>query len=256
MATEQTPPESDLRGPRRRRRDVNTLLWLCGWGGITTVALIILAITTQTESANERLRHIFSVKKSPALAQISPRIVQLEFGDALSGNPGARAHRRARSAGGTDRVARKQPRRHDRSYQEASRHDGSRTRSQARSATERTAPARHSRFQPGRKPRSHPSCSNAERDPASSAEGGNANRSVAAGPRRSRRNKRTRADTPKTERIRSRPRWRRHDGQHPPTLDNSESQFRTAIERNVSDRGTRPSRRRRRLSVGCWPFAE
>ena len=78
MATEQTPPESDLRGPRRRRRDVNTLLWLCGWGGITTVALIILAITTQTESANERLRHIFSVKESPALAQISPRIVQLE----------------------------------------------------------------------------------------------------------------------------------------------------------------------------------
>jgi hypothetical protein len=78
MATEQTPPESDLRGPRSRRRDVNTLLWLCGWGGIATVALIILVITTQTESANERLRHLFSVKESPALAQISPRIAQLE----------------------------------------------------------------------------------------------------------------------------------------------------------------------------------
>lgn len=78
MATEQTPPDSDLRGPRSRPRDVNTLLWLCGWGGITTVALIILVITTQTESANERLRHLFSVKESPALAQISPRIAQLE----------------------------------------------------------------------------------------------------------------------------------------------------------------------------------
>jgi len=77
MAIEQTPPEPDLRG-RRRRRDVNTFLWLCGWGGITTVALIVLAITTQTESANERLRHIFSAKEPAALAQISPRISQLE----------------------------------------------------------------------------------------------------------------------------------------------------------------------------------
>lgn len=78
MAIEQPPPEPDLRGPRRRHRDLNTFLWLCGWGGITTLALIVLAITTQTESANERLRHIFSVKESPALAQISPRIGQLE----------------------------------------------------------------------------------------------------------------------------------------------------------------------------------
>jgi len=78
MAIDQAPPEPDLRGPRKRRRDVNTFLWLCGWVGITTLALIILAITTQTESANERLRHIFSVKEPAALAQISPRIGQLE----------------------------------------------------------------------------------------------------------------------------------------------------------------------------------
>jgi len=78
MAIEQTPLESDLRDPRRRRRELKTLLWLCGWGGITAVALIILAITTQTEIANQRLRRIFASNESSAIAQMPPRISQLE----------------------------------------------------------------------------------------------------------------------------------------------------------------------------------
>ena len=64
MAIEQTPLELDLRDPRRRRREFNSLLWLCGWGGLTAVALTILAITTQTETANERLRRIFAINES------------------------------------------------------------------------------------------------------------------------------------------------------------------------------------------------
>jgi len=53
-------------------------LWLCGWGGIAAVALIILAITTQTEAANQRLRRIFASNESSAIAQMPPRISQLE----------------------------------------------------------------------------------------------------------------------------------------------------------------------------------
>jgi hypothetical protein len=38
MATEQTPPELASRDVRRRRREFNSLMWLCGWGGVTAVA--------------------------------------------------------------------------------------------------------------------------------------------------------------------------------------------------------------------------
>lgn len=78
MAIEQTPLESDLRDPRRRHRELNSLLWLCGWGGLTAVALTILAITTQTETANERLRRIFAINESSAIARMPPRVSQLE----------------------------------------------------------------------------------------------------------------------------------------------------------------------------------
>lgn len=78
MAIDQTPLESDLRDPRRRRREFNSLLWLCGWGGLTAVALTILAITTQTETANERLRRIFAINELSAIARMPPRVSQLE----------------------------------------------------------------------------------------------------------------------------------------------------------------------------------
>ncbi len=78
MAIEPTPPEPDLRDPRRRRRELKTLLWLCGWGGLTAVALTVLAITSQTETASERLRRIFAVNESSAIARMPPRVAQLE----------------------------------------------------------------------------------------------------------------------------------------------------------------------------------
>lgn len=78
MATEQAPPEPDLRDPRRRRRDISALLWLCGWGGAAAVALIALAITSQTETANERLRRVFAINEPAAIAQMPPRVAQLE----------------------------------------------------------------------------------------------------------------------------------------------------------------------------------
>ena len=78
MAIEQTPTEPDLRAPRRRRRELNALLWLCGWGGFTAVALTALAIASQTETASERLRHIFAMNESSAIARMPPRVTQLE----------------------------------------------------------------------------------------------------------------------------------------------------------------------------------
>jgi hypothetical protein len=78
MAIEPTPTEPDLRAPRRRR-ELNSLLWLCGWGGVTMVALIALAIASQTESASQRLRHIFAINESSAIARMPPRVAQLEI---------------------------------------------------------------------------------------------------------------------------------------------------------------------------------
>src|SRR6185312_10058603 len=78
MAIEQTPTEPDLRAPRRRRRELNALLWLCGWGGFTAVALTALAIASQTETPSQRLRHIFAMNESAASAGRAPRVTQLE----------------------------------------------------------------------------------------------------------------------------------------------------------------------------------
>jgi hypothetical protein len=78
MALEQTPLEPALRDPRRRRRELTSLLWLCGWGGFTAVALTALAITSQTETGSERLRHVFGSNDSSAIAQMPPRVAQLE----------------------------------------------------------------------------------------------------------------------------------------------------------------------------------
>src|SRR5215813_8955259 len=78
MGIEPTPPELDLRAPRRRRRELNALLWLCGWGGLTAIALTALVITSQTETAHERLRRVFAANESSAVARMPPRVAQLE----------------------------------------------------------------------------------------------------------------------------------------------------------------------------------
>jgi hypothetical protein len=79
MATEQVPPHADLRDPRRRRRDVRAFFWLCGWGGATAIALIAFVITTQTKTASDRLRRIFAINEPTAVAQMPPRVAQLEI---------------------------------------------------------------------------------------------------------------------------------------------------------------------------------
>jgi hypothetical protein len=78
MATEQTPQEPDLREPRRRSRQFKALLWLGGWGGAAAIALIALAIASQTKTAGERLRQIFALNEPAAIAQMPPRVTQLE----------------------------------------------------------------------------------------------------------------------------------------------------------------------------------
>ena len=126
MAIEQTPTEPDLRAPRRRRRELNSLLWLCGWGGFTAVALTALAIASQTETASERLRHIFAMNKSSAIARMPPRVTQLETEtQRLAAQVRALTTDRDRLAG---RIAatRKQYRRHDGGHQKAGCRDCSR----------------------------------------------------------------------------------------------------------------------------------
>ena len=79
MATEPAPAEINLREPRKRGRDFSALLWLCGWGVATAVALSALAITSQTQTATDRLRSIFAVSEPSAVAQMPPRVAQLEL---------------------------------------------------------------------------------------------------------------------------------------------------------------------------------
>jgi hypothetical protein len=79
MAIEPAPVEINLREPRKRERDFSALLWLCGWGAATAVALSALAITSQTQTATDRLRSIFAVREPTAVAQMPPRIAQLEL---------------------------------------------------------------------------------------------------------------------------------------------------------------------------------
>ena len=79
MATEPAPAEINLREPRKRARDFSALLWLGGWGVATAVALSALAITSQTQTATDRLRSIFAVSEPSAVAQMPPRVAQLEL---------------------------------------------------------------------------------------------------------------------------------------------------------------------------------
>lgn len=79
MATEQTPLEADLREPHRHSREFKTLLWLGGWGGAAAIALTALAIASQTKTAGERLRQVFAINEPAAIAQMPPRVTQLEL---------------------------------------------------------------------------------------------------------------------------------------------------------------------------------
>jgi len=78
MATEQMPPELASRDARRRRREFNSLMWLCGWGGVTAIALFAFAIASQTDTAGERLRRVFAAGDTTAVAGMPPRVAQLE----------------------------------------------------------------------------------------------------------------------------------------------------------------------------------
>jgi len=78
MATEQTPPELASRDARRRRPEFNSLMWLCGWGGVTAVALLAFVIAVQTDTARKRLRRVFAAGESSAVAGMPPRVTQLE----------------------------------------------------------------------------------------------------------------------------------------------------------------------------------
>lgn len=79
MAIEPAPVEINLREPSKRGHDFSALLWLGGWGVATAVALSVLAITSQTQTATDRLRSIFAIREPTAVAQMPPRLAQLEL---------------------------------------------------------------------------------------------------------------------------------------------------------------------------------
>ena len=79
MAIEQAAAQLGLRDPRTRRRDTRTFLWLCGWGGAATLALIVFVIASQTKTASDRLRLVFAAGEPNAVAQMPPRMAQLEI---------------------------------------------------------------------------------------------------------------------------------------------------------------------------------
>lgn len=68
MAIEQAPVEINLREPRRPSHDFYALLWLGGWGAAAAIALSALVLTSQTPTANERLRSIFAINEHPLAA--------------------------------------------------------------------------------------------------------------------------------------------------------------------------------------------
>jgi len=79
MAIAPAQVEINLREPSKRARDFSALLWLCGRGVATAVALSALVITSQTRTATDRLRSIFAVSEPSAVAQMPPRVAQLEL---------------------------------------------------------------------------------------------------------------------------------------------------------------------------------
>jgi hypothetical protein len=106
MATEQTPLEADLREPHRHSREFKTLLWLGGWGGAAAIALTALAIASQTKTAGERLRQVFAINEPAAIAQMPPRVTQLESNvQLLSAQVRALTVERDRLAGAIKRQA-------------------------------------------------------------------------------------------------------------------------------------------------------
>jgi len=77
-SVDQTALETDSRAALNRRRNFYTLIWLFGWGSAAAVALVVLAFTSQTKNASERIRSIFVASEPTAVAQMPPRVAQLE----------------------------------------------------------------------------------------------------------------------------------------------------------------------------------
>ena len=82
MAKEIAPPKPDLSNIRMHLRKRLPLWQLCGWGSAAAVALMILAITTQTESGSQRLQQAFASENLPdrtvAAADVPTRVIGID----------------------------------------------------------------------------------------------------------------------------------------------------------------------------------
>ncbi len=231
MATEQTPLEPDLREPRRRSREFNALLWLGGWGGAAAIALTALAIASQTKTAGDRLRQVFAITEPAAIAQMPPRVTQLESDvQLLAAQVRALTVERDRLAG---RIA----------LLESSIDDMTGAIKRQAAATAAALAAKAAPPAP-----SAPATTTPAVAPTASTRGDSSRacaksrcvkrgrRSNAADPGSGRRDKRTTASRHRSKRIWTRSRRCPDLGWHPPTLDHGESQFRSFAKRHVSAR--------------------
>ena len=88
MASEAKEPHSDTPQDRTRRRDKHALWRLCGWGGAAAVALMSIAVASQTERGGAQLQLALNAFEQPAttapgptrvvVADVAPRLVETE----------------------------------------------------------------------------------------------------------------------------------------------------------------------------------
>jgi hypothetical protein len=79
MAIKNAPPEPDL--PKLRKSLRARPLWrLFGWGGAATIALVAVALTSQTEAGSKRLQLALAFASEPGrtVAQIPPRTAEAD----------------------------------------------------------------------------------------------------------------------------------------------------------------------------------
>lgn len=73
MAFEIAPPKRDIPRASARRNDRDAVWRLCGWGSSAMLALVMLAIATQSGPGGKRIEHLFGIAPPPAaIARITP----------------------------------------------------------------------------------------------------------------------------------------------------------------------------------------
>jgi hypothetical protein len=220
-----------------------------GWGGLTAVALIMLAITSRTETANERLRRIFATNGSSAC------VAQLKFDtQLLAAQVRALIVERDRLAGAS----------RCKSIDDMTGAIKKQVAATAAALVAKTSPPTPAAPATAAAASSNPPTANgapvataapiATATPAPKADTpGHASNPAATGSCCGCASERSCTAGFETKRIRPGPRRRRYGGSGPPTVGHREGQFRAAAERNASACRARTSPWQHWLSPRRWP---